>query len=94
MIAKIIVHKNPVMIRTPHHDPDGAVEPEYIGLPMLVDLVKRKISESYGFYGHLLDPDAITNLDLAHALKTGKDWKVEEIAPEIRPAPLPEGVAT
>lgn len=94
MIAKIIIHDTPVMIRTPHDDPDGTVKPEYVGLSMFVNLVKMKLSESYGFYGHLLDPDAITNLDLNHALVVGKDWEVEAIAPKIEPSPLPDGAVT
>lgn len=94
MIAKITIEDTPVMIRTPHHDPDGAVNPEYIGIPDLVQFVKRHISEGYGVYGHLLNPDSITNLDLAHILATGDKWKLEAIAPPISPSKLPEGVQT
>lgn len=94
MIAKILYRKIPVYVRTPHNNPDGEITPEYIGPAPLVKMTKRKISTMSGFYGHTLDPERISNLDLAHVLVVGKDWVVDEIVPEIKPNPLPPNVTT
>lgn len=92
MRITITIAGGTVEITTPHNDPDRPVSPTYTGESEVVQILKEELSESYGHYGHILDPDNTTNLDLqaAIALK-GKPWEVIEIEPRIEPAELPEG---
>lgn len=55
------------------------------------DNLKREIAESYGFYGHLVDIKAISNLDLQSAVRKLPSFEVISIKPAIASSPLPKG---
>lgn len=83
-----------VIILTPHNDPDEPVRPKFSGDMIAAFAVKDALNGATGHYGHLIDMNSTTNLDLQAALYTGREWKVIDITPQIKPNPLPPGVTT
>jgi hypothetical protein len=76
-----------VAIATPHDDPDKT-------FPLETDdgILKRDIGEGYGFYGHSIDIDNISNLDLQAVGRKLSSFEVVSVEPTIAPHRLPKGV--
>jgi len=94
MISKILMNKKTVIIKTPHNDPDAPVAPRIIGDVFAVNDVREALNGAAGFYGHLIDIDKTTNLDLQSAIRLSRKWEVIYSTPEIEPNPLPPGAVT
>ena len=82
-------------ITTQHDEPDRLVQLNIDpNNQEIIDIFNRELSESYGFYGHLIDLSALANLDLSIAVKQLPSFEVMEITPVIKPNPLPEGAVS
>lgn len=80
-------------IRTASNNPDTPVKPAYPSHPS-TEVLKSELRSQSGFYGHTIDPDNTTNLDLYVALKNLETFALESATPVPKPNPLPEGVQT
>ncbi len=58
------------------------------------DMLMHELSESYGHYGHGIDLEETTNLDLQAAAYKLPTFEVVSIAPVITPNQLPEGAVS
>jgi len=76
-----------VAIATPHNDPDKTFLLETDD-----GMLKREISEGYGFYGHSIDVSNISNLDLQAVGRKLPSFEVVNVEPAIAARPLPKGV--
>ena len=75
-----------VAIATPHNDPD-----QTFSLKLEDIWLKKELGNAYGYYGHGINLDNISNLDLAIAVKTLPSFTVVNIEPKIKPNLLPKG---
>lgn len=69
-------------------DPEGT---EYL-LGTIKDVLFEELSNCYGHYGHIINPDAISNLDLVAAVPQLKEFKLVGKLPELDFEPLPDDV--
>lgn len=89
-----------VTLTTPHNLPDDQVSPqiEIEASEDLKEIIKRDFEREtqfiHGFYGHGVDINSTTNLDLGAALRNLPSFELVSIEPEIEPSPLPDGVQT
>ncbi len=89
-------------ISTPHNDPDKSVSPVIEIKAISPDLeesirntLQQEVEESHGFYGHLMNLERTSNLDLSASVRKLPSFKVISVEPaEIKPNPLPEGAVT
>lgn len=83
-------------VTTPNDDPDEVVKPEIStdseASDLLQEIFQLALEDSAGHYGHIIDPNNVSNLDLQAACYKLEDFEVVEIKPRISPNPLPEGV--
>ena len=87
-----LVHKVTILeatITTNHDDPDEVVTVIFGGAHF--EQLLHELSKSYGHYGHLIDTESTTNLDLQSAAHKLPSFELKSIEPEIKPRPLPEG---
>lgn len=90
-----------VTITTDHNDPDEIVYPQ-ISVESgnnkiqkhIEERLRAEINRGSGFYGHTMDFDNTTNLDLSAAVTSLSSFEVISIEPKITPNPLPDGVKT
>lgn len=75
-------------IQTEGNDPDKPVTPTITGGS--IDTLRSELSESYGHYGHTIDLESTTNLDLQAAVHALPSFEAVSIKPAIAPNPLPE----
>lgn len=94
MISRISIGGKIVVIKTPHNDPDVPVAPSITGDVFAVNAVREILNGATGFYGHLINIDSTTNLDLHSAINSAQEWDVVYIRPTIYPLPLPPGAVT
>lgn len=78
----------PHAIATEGSDPDEPVSPTLMGESL--NTLRSELSASYGHYGHTIDLDSTTNLDLQAAVYGLPSFEVVSIEPAIAPNPLPE----
>lgn len=79
-------------IKTEHDDPDRQVTLTILGQSR--NLFLKELSNSYGYYGHTINPETTSNLDLTVACHKLPSFKVEKIEPQISVRPLSEGVVS
>lgn len=90
-----------LILETTHNDPDKKVSPT-IKIEASSEEFKKSIKLDWqreteylsGFYGHLVDINLTTNLDLGAAVRQLSSFKIISIEPEIKPNPLPEGAVS
>lgn len=75
-------------ISTPHNDPDKLVNPSLAGIDL--NTLKAELSQAYGHYGHTIDLENTTNLDLQAASYKLPSFEVVSVEPAIAPNPLPD----
>lgn len=80
-----------VTVETPHHDPHAPIVPEYSGQERDVEYFLDDLEGSYGYYGHILDIENTTNLDLYAAIAKLEHWEILEIDIIPQAKPLPDG---
>lgn len=92
-----------IIIETQHNDPDESIEIDFraknqeeqlVADALGANTLKYEIERQHGFYGHRIELDSTTNLDLAHAVRSLPSFDLISIEPQIKPSPLPEGVQT
>ncbi len=90
-----------IIIETQHNDPDDPVKLDFRAKnqeeQLIVDALKNntlkiEIESQYGHYGHGIELNSTTNLDLAIAVRSLPSFELISIDPRIMPSPLPEGV--
>jgi hypothetical protein len=91
----ILIHSlGQLTVTTPNNDPDEIVAPELASdseaSELLEELFKAALEDSAGHYGHIIDPDNVSNLDLQAACYKLDEFEVVEIEPPITPSELPE----
>lgn len=69
MIITFIHHESgeTLTITTSIDDADTATKPIFAGTPELLDGLQAELSTTAGMYGHLIDPNSVSNADLYHA---------------------------
>ncbi len=83
-------NNNQVTIKTVE-DPDSTSKIEYSGDHQMIADIKSKINENpYGYYGHIIDPDVTTSLDLYVAIMRLEGYKIE-VDKVPRGKPIPDG---
>ena len=84
-----------LIVTTPNDDPDEVVTPELSSDSeageLLEELFKAALEDSAGHYGHVIDSDNVSNLDLQAACYKLNEFEVAEVEPPISPSELPEG---
>ncbi len=58
------------------------------------EALQHELGQSYGHYGHVLDIEQTTNLDLAAAVRKLPSFDVVSIDPEPTASDLPEGAVS
>jgi|688.fasta_scaffold1651384_1 hypothetical protein len=82
-------------ISTEGFDPDETVKPIIdADNPDLRELLINELNDSSGIFGHLIDIESTTNLDLAAAARKLEYFDFVSIDREIEPSNLPEDVNT
>lgn len=82
-----------IAIVTPNNDPDTLIKPTYSD-PEFPDLLPE-LRETYGFYGHLINPESVTNMDLMAACSKLPSFEIVSLDNEgMTASSLPEGVQT
>jgi len=81
-----------IVIETPHDDPDRSFQFSYSG--DYSQALKTELLESYGHYGHGIELEAITNLDLQAAAYKLPSFEVVNVQPQINPSALPQGAVS
>jgi hypothetical protein len=82
-------------ISTDSFDPDEPVKPRIASDSSDLDyILQSELGTSTGVYGHLMDIESTTNLDLYAATKKLKHFHFVSIDQEIEPSDLPENVNT
>lgn len=69
-------------------DPEGT---DYL-LGTITDALFEELSNCYGHYGHIVTPEAITNLDLIAAITQLKEFRLVGSLPELDYKALPNNV--
>lgn len=87
-----------VLIQTANENPDDLVIPVYqvrgvdsAHATVIINDLKEALSMTPGAYGHLINPDFTSNLDLLTACQKLKGYKVKA-APALKARSLPSGV--
>lgn len=80
-------------IETDGYDPDEPVTP-VINSDKLEELLTYELNNSSGFYGHLININSTTNLDLSAATRKLPSFEFISIDQEVEPTNLPEEVQT
>ncbi len=89
------VTESRVIIETEHDDPDEPVKPRFASDSSDAILIaKDEFNEASGHYGHLIDIESTTNLDLATAARQLPSFKLISVEPEIKANPIPPGANT
>lgn len=84
-----------VTIETEGYDPDDPVIPQIVSDNLkLVDKLEKELNDSNGIYGHLLNTEGTTNLDLCYAVNTLPSFELVSFDQEIVPNPIPEDINT
>ena len=89
--VKSNVTSEAIAITTSSDDPDQIVIPNYEDHPLTVSL-RAELSKASGYYGHILNPDRTTNLDLHAACQKLENFTLESADPVPVAKPLPEDV--
>lgn len=85
---------------TDHNDPDRLVSPQLEGDENAIAAFDLELALGLpaGFYGHVVNWDLTTNLDLEASIrqivKRNPAFRVSAIVPEITPNPIPDGILT
>ncbi|BAZ39429.1 hypothetical protein NIES4101_53820 [Calothrix sp. NIES-4101] len=88
-------------VLTPHNEPDKPISLEFAFADdteedmqeFLEEVFLRELSQARGHYGHLIDPEKTTNLDLISGVRNLESFTFISQEPEaIAPNPLPENV--
>lgn len=66
-------------VTTSHNNPDQAVNPVY---PKIFPLLPDLIGESYGIYGHIVNPNNTSNADLIAAIAELEDYEIIDQDPK------------
>lgn len=80
-----------IVITTNSNNPDEVVEPKYEPENELLILY---LGNSTGYYGHLIDPRFVTNLDLYSAVTKLNIYELKEASGVPEASKLPRGVVS
>lgn len=83
------ITKRQIVIETEVEDADSLTTMSFDGQHQ--EVLIYELSQSYGYYGHRVDIEQTTNLDLAAAVRKLPSFEVISIDPEPNPSGLPEG---
>ena len=82
-------------ISTDNFDPDEPVKPTITSdNPILRESLINELNSSSGIFGHLLDIESTTNLDLLAASRKLEYFDFISVDQEIEPSNLPDDVNT
>jgi hypothetical protein len=71
---------------------DAQIEPTYSGDEQAIASLKSSLSNSYGAFGHLIDPTKTTPIDLyAAMIKLSGDRFIATFSEELKITPLEKG---
>ena len=91
---RYLYDNNPIVVSTRSDDPDLAQNVSYKGGDYPVELLKRRIGENLGLYGHSVNPELTNNLDLLASIRKVDEFEILSAEPAIAPRKLPDGVVT
>jgi hypothetical protein len=87
-----------VILSTEGNSPDVPVRPRITAKTEdstikshLEDRLRQELNNSIGFYGHTIDIESVTNLDLSAGARSLSSFKMVSIKPKITPSALPKG---
>jgi hypothetical protein len=85
-----------ITITTEHDDPDKSITPKFTSEDKKnIPYLQHDLNRCYGHYGHGIELESTTNLDLRAAVHQLKDYEIIKMEPEVmRPNPIPPGVCT
>lgn len=83
------VTQEAIAVTTALDDADSPVTPKYEQHPLTVSL-RLELSQASGYYGHTMNPDRTTNLDLHAACQKLTSFTLDSADPVPVAKPLPE----
>lgn len=92
--VRYLYDNNPIVVSTESNDPDLAQRVNYKGGNYPIELLKKRIGETLGVYGHSVNPELTNNLDLLASIRKIDEFEILSVEPAIAPRKLPDSVVS